>query len=292
MSVRKKWVPYLFILPAVLLILCFKIIPIFTTLLESFTFNGQISLKTYEHLFTDPSFWKSLWVTIKFALILTPLQIVLAVIVALFVNQSYKGVGVVRTIVYLPCTISITVATFLWSAMLNESNGIVNNVLKGLGFSAQGFFNDVDQAFWCIVVVTSWIGVGYWMMFILSGLKNIDGALYEAAELDGANWFQRCIHVTLPMLRRVLLFVAVANTTSNILLFAPMQLITHGGPQGSTNVLMYEAYQSAFSYADRPRSSAIITILLVIILLICMLEFRLLSDDDAPVKRRKGGRNA
>ena len=121
---------------------------------------------------------------------------------------------------------------------MNPDNGVINSFLNFLGIPSQGFFVDKDQAIWCIVLVATWKGVGYWMMFILAGLKNIDTAIYESAKIDGAGWLTTIVKITLPLIKKVLLFVCVANTTSNILLFVPMQVITDGGPQSSTNVLM------------------------------------------------------
>lgn len=278
MKVKMKALPYLFIAPACILILIFKIGPILSTMLEGFTFNGEYSLKTYQYLFEDSQFWKSLWVTIKFNLIITPVQIILALILALLVNVSLKGIGFFRTIIYLPVTISMTVATVIWNMMLKPDNGIFNSILSVFGIGSQGFLTDSKQAIWCIVVIATWIGVGYWMMFILAGLKNIDESVYEAAKVDGANWLTTTSKITLPLIKNTLLFVVVADTTTNLLLFAPMQLITKGGPMGSTNVLMFEAYKSAFQFADRPRSSAIITILLLLIVAVCVVQFKLLSD--------------
>jgi ABC-type sugar transport system permease subunit len=119
------------------------------------------------------------------------------------------------------------------------------------------------------------------MMFLLAGLKNIDTSIYESAKIDGANWFLTIIKITLPMIKRVLLFVFVANTSTNILLFVPMQMITMGGPEGSTNVLMYEAYKSAFKFADRPRSAVMVTALLLVIIVICLGQFKLLNEKDS-----------
>lgn len=278
MKIKSKALPYLFIAPTCILILIFKIAPIFSTLLEGFTFNGEYSLKTYQYLFEDPQFWKSLWITIKFNLIITPVQILFALGLALLVNVTLKGIGFFRTIIYLPVTISMTVATVLWNMMLKPDNGIFNSILSSFGIQSQGFLTDSKQALWCIVVIATWIGVGYWMMFILAGLKNIDESVYEAAKVDGANWLTTTAKITLPLIKNSLLFVIVADTTTNLLLFAPMQLITKGGPMGSTNVLMYEAYKSAYQFADRPRSSAIITILLLIIIAVCVVQFKLLSE--------------
>jgi multiple sugar transport system permease protein len=125
------------------------------------------------------------------------------------------------------------------------------------------------------------------MMFLLAGLKNIDASIYESARMDGANWWTTVTKITLPMLKKSLLFVLVADTTANILLFVPMQMVTLGGPQGSTDVLMFEAYKSAFSFADRPRSAVIVSVLLLMIVLVCVAQFRLLNEkDDDTVKTR------
>lgn len=274
---RQNVLPYLMIGPACLLIAIFKLYPIGLTLVEGFISNGQIGFGTYQRLFHDQTFWSSLWITIKMNIVITPLQIFISLCLAFLVNCNLKGIGIFRTIYYLPVTISITVATLLWNMMFNVNNGILNSILNAIGVPSQGFFIDKAQALWCIVVIANWKGVGYWMMFILAGLKGIDGTIYESAIIDGANWFKRMTAITLPLIKNTLLFVLVADTTSNMLLFAPMQIVTNGGPQGSTNVLMYEAYKSAFQYVDRSRSSALVTILLFMIATVCIFQFKLLN---------------
>ena len=171
--------------------------------------------------------------------------------------------------------------------MMNPNTGVLNSILNVFGIPSQGFFINKSQALWCIVLIATWKGVGYWMMFILAGLKNIDTSLYESAKMDGANWYQTIFRITLPLLKKVLLFVFVANTTANLLLFAPMQIITNGGPQESTNVLMFEAYRAAFKYGDRPRSSAIVMVLLVMIVLISLIQAAVLNDRDGSQKKRR-----
>lgn len=209
-----------------------------------------------------------------------PLQVLLALIIALLVNSTIKGIGIFRTIFYLPVTISITIACLVWNIMLNPNSGVINSILNLFGFASQDFFTSKTQALWCIVAVATWKGVGYWMMFILAGLKNIDTSIYESAKIDGAGWFTTITSITIPLIKKVLLFVSIANTTANILLFVPMQIITNGGPQESTNVLMFEAYQSAFKYGDRSRSSAIVMTLLILIVFISLLQGKLLNEKD------------
>ena len=152
--------------------------------------------------------------------------------------------------------------------------------------AAQGFFNDKKQALWCIVVLCSWKGCGYWMMFLMAGIKNIDSSVYEAAKMDGASYLRTIWSIVIPLMKRVFLFVCVANTSANMLLFAPMQLVTEGGPRNSTNVLMYEAYRSAFRYADMPRCAVIVTVLLAILVAISVFQFFALGDNEARAAKR------
>lgn len=290
LSKKMRFLPYLLIIPAFSLICIFKLLPILTTLLESVWVDSELTLNTYIKLFQDPAFWNSFWVTIKINIVMIPLQVVLSFIIALLVNSAIKGIGVFRTIFYLPVTISITIGCLVWNIMMNPDNGVINSFLNFLGIPSQGFFVDKDQAIWCIVLVATWKGVGYWMMFILAGLKNIDTAIYESAKIDGAGWLTTIVKITLPLIKKVLLFVCVANTTSNILLFVPMQVITDGGPQSSTNVLMFEAYRCAFKYGDRPRASAIVTILLILIIGICLIQAGVLNEKEGSERKRRKGR--
>lgn len=275
---KVKAIPYILILPAFILIVVFKIYPIISTLMESLIVKGTFTLGTYEIIFKDITFWKSLWVTIKINIIMIPLQIFIAFCLALLVNATVTGIGVFRTIFYLPVTVSLTVATIVWNLMLSPNNGVINSILGVFGIPQQDFLVSKTQALWCIVLIATWKGVGYWMMFILAGLKNVDTSIYEAAKIDGANWIKTVVKITVPLIKKVLLFVFVANTSTNLLLFVPMQIVTQGGPEGSTNVLMYEAYKSAFKFADRPRSAAIVTVLLILISIVCAIQFKLMSN--------------
>jgi ABC-type sugar transport system permease subunit len=275
-----KILPYILILPPLALILTFKIFPVFSTLVEGFRNNGKWSLSGYERVFSDPIFWKSIWITIKINLVMIPVQIILSFCLAMLVNVVIKGIGVFRTIFYLPVTISITVAVTVWKLIYNPNGGVLNSLIGLINIPPQGFLIDKKLALWSIVAICNWKGCGWWMMFILAGLKNIDKEIYESAHMDGANWWTQVTRITIPMIKKILLFVLVANTTANVLLFVPMQLATEGGPEGSTNVLIYEAYKSAFRYADRTRSAVIVTVLLVMIGIICIGQFRLLNEKD------------
>lgn len=276
----EKAFPYAVIAPAIILIVLFKLYPIILNIWTSFQWKDEFSIKSYKLIFDDPVFWKSLWITIKFNLILTPIQIVISMGMALLVSQKIRGVGVFRTIYYLPVTISITVACIMWNMMLNPQSGVVNSILMKLGVDAQPFFTGQKQALGSIMALASWKGCGYWMMFLLAGIKDIDSSLYDAARIDGASYWQTVFRVVIPMLKKTVVFVLIADTTSNLLLFAPMYMITKGGPQNSTNVLMYEAYKSAFIYGDQARAAALMTVLLIIVGVIVAIQFKFLNKED------------
>ena len=279
-AVPRKVLPYLMLAPALIIIFVFKIYPIVSVMITSFIRDGQFTFRTYEILLGDRTFWMSLWTTIKMNLVMIPLQIVLSLALALLVNSTVKGIGIFRSIYYLPVTMAISVAAITWELMANYNNGVFNSLFTALGIGRQGLFTDANQALWCIVVMATWKGCGMWMMYILAGPKGVHPLIYESARLHGAGYFRTLFSITLPLIKRTMLFVIVANTSANMLLFAPMQLITEGGPQNSTNVLMYEVYKSAFQNGNASRAGALTTILLIIVLTVVIIQFRMLNEKE------------
>lgn len=272
--------PYLLILPAGFLVTAFKLFPIFQTLLSGFLKNGEFTLDIYKNLFQDPTIWNSLWITLKFNLITIPLQLVISFCLALLVNSNVRGIGTFRVLFFSTFAVSTTISVLIWEKLFNYNSGLFNSILSTLGLPTQGFLLSGEQALLCIIIMVTWKSSGYWMIFFLSGLKEIDPSLYESAKLDGAGPLSTVFRITLPLMKRVILFVCVANTTANMLLFAPVQMSTQGGPQNSTNLLMYEAYKSAFKYSNQERASAIVTILVLIIGVVCFLQFKFLDNSE------------
>ena len=275
----QKVLPYLMLAPALIFILIFKIYPMISVSVGSFFRDGEFTFRTYQILFKDKTFWNSLWVTLKMNIVIIPLQVLISLFLALLVNNTVKGIGVFRSIYYLPVTMAISVASVTWSLMMNVNSGVFNSILNIFGIENQGFFTDPNQALWCIIIMASWKGCGMWKMYLLAGLKGVDTAIYESARLDGAGYFTTLTRITLPLISRTMLFVLVANTTSNMLLFAPSKLITEGGPQNSTNVLMYEVYKSAFRNGNMSRAGAITAILLVIIMITVIGQFKMMNSN-------------
>jgi ABC-type sugar transport system permease subunit len=280
-------VPYLFLLPALTGVILFRIYPILYSFIGSLykiqfaqgthiVFGG---LANYQDIFTDPVFFQSLKVTVIFNIFVNPIQIALALSIAVLVHETTMLNRIFRTIYFIPLGVSVAIASTLWGMLLNPTSGLVNSFLQFLGFAAQPFLSSHKQALPSIILICVWGGVSYWMLFFLAGLQEIPVELYEAATIDGAGAWASFWTITLPLLRRVILFVLVADTSANFLLFIPIFVLTRGGPQMTTNTLMYEIYNTAFTYHDIPRALTMSAVLLLLLLIVVRLQFKLIGKE-------------
>ena len=275
---KRQWmVPYLFLAPALIGTIAFKLYPIFIGFWESLiytSFSGGaekrifVWFENYQYLFDDKIFWKSLEITAFLTIIINPLQIAMSLGLALLLMRKSKFIRIIRSLYLLPIGIALPIATIIWGLMLDPNQGLINGLIGVFGIPPQPFLVSENQALWCIIAIATWKGVAFWMLFLLAGLEDIPKQYYEAAEIDGATPFQKFRYVTIPQLKRTILFVFVADTAANFVLMVPMIILTKGGPLQSTNVLIYEGYRSGFYYQDWGRSLSIITILTVITLLL------------------------
>ncbi|MFI7153739.1 carbohydrate ABC transporter permease [Nonomuraea sp. NPDC050022] len=275
-----------FLAPALVALLALRLIPagiaIGSSLRHTSLVTGETSfvgLGNYATLFDDPTFLQSVKVTLVFSLIVNPLQIAVALALAVLYTRKFAGVRFLRSLVILPIAVPPAVSAAIWSVAYRP-DGMLNAVLHVLGIPQQPFLTSPQQALWCLIVLLSWIGVGYWMMFLIAGMQDIPRALYEAAAIDGASSWARFWHVTLPLLRRPLAFVLVADTVSNFLVFAPVQMLTNGGPQGSTNVTMFDIFTRAYSVGDLNLAQAEVMLLVLVVLAVVIVQFRLLRAKD------------
>ncbi|NKC05081.1 sugar ABC transporter permease [Ochrobactrum haematophilum] len=221
-----------FLGPALLSVFLLRLWPAALAVVNSFEIpGGGYGIDNYTFIFTDEEFLNSLKITAIYSIIINPLQIAIALALAILMNAGMRTIGFWRTIILLPVAIPQSVSAVVWGVALRP-DGLVNSLLNSLGFESQRFLTSPDQSLASIMLIVSWIGVGYWMTFLVAGLQEIPKSLYEAVKIDGANRWQQFRYITLPQLRRPLTFVLVANTVANFLVFAPVQIFDTGRPNG------------------------------------------------------------
>jgi ABC-type sugar transport system permease subunit len=275
-------VPYAFLAPALLLLLAFRLLPAIGGFKEAFYTSGPIpgttefvGLENFDYLWHDPSFWNSLRVTLIFNLVTNPLQVVLAIGLAVLANLRLRGIQVFRSIYLLPVAISFNVAATVWALMLDTNSGLVNGLLVRLDVPPQPFLTSSSLALWSVVAVVSWKAIPFWMLFFLAGLQRIPASVLEAAAVDGANAVQSFRDVTLPLLSPAIFFVVVISLINNFQVFDQVWVMTQGGPAGSTSVVMERIVKNAFSFGRMGYASAMSWALFAIILAITLVQFRL-----------------
>jgi multiple sugar transport system permease protein len=276
-------VPYLFIAPAMVGLFAFKLYPIVAGLRMSFydfqLISGSsrfIGIENYRAMFADPTFWHALRNTLVFNLLVTPLQVAAALGLAMLVNSKMAGVSVFRSAYFLPAILPLVVASVIWDLLYHPDNGVFNGILGTLGLPRQPFLVSAHQAMGSVIAMVTWKGAGYWMVILLAGLQNIPEQIYEAARIEGARGWTSLWRITLPLLSGTLVFVTVADTAINFLLFAPVYVMTQGGPSESTTVLMFEVYRNAFVYLHMGYATAIATVLLTMTLVVVAVQMRVL----------------
>ncbi len=276
-----------FLAPTGTLIILLRILPALTAVTDS-TKSGLpgslaaptfVGLDVFARLFASESFWQSVRQTLIFNVLVNPIQIVIALALAVLLTRNLPGSGLWRTLVFLPSAVPLAGSTIVWGIALRP-DGPVNGVLELVGIPSQPWFTSPDQVITSMIVLASWIGIGYWMMFLIAGLNDIPQVYLEAARIDGADPVRTFFSVTLPMLRRPLLFVLVADTVANFVLFAPVQILTSGGPEKQSNFLMYDIFHKSYELSDPYTASAQLVVLLLIMIAIVVVQFRLLGSRD------------
>ena len=289
---RIKWkenvVAYTFLGPALLLLLLFLIIPAIMSVYYAFTdyylltpdMRKFVGLDNFINLFKDPIFLKSLVNTLKFVVWVIPLQIGAALGLALLLNKQRKANTFFKVAYFSPVVMSLVVISVLWIYLLNPNEGIINNVLTYFGISAQPFLTSPKQAMFTIVFVSAWQGAGFQMLIFLAGLQNIPGDVYEAAQLDGMNKWQRFIYITLPLLKPTSIFIFITTLIGAFKLLVQPMVMTQGGPVNSTMTVVYYIYQTGFTDRMVGYASSIALLFGTIIGLVTLAQRRLVKEED------------
>lgn len=284
-SLRMHGPAYLLLLPSMIIFVMFMFVPIFKGLslsFQSWSLKGStwIGFDNYIHIFTDSVFWRSLWITFVFTVSNVLLGLVISLCISFLIDPlSGKLQSLLKAAYYLPSVAPIVVVSVLWSWMYNPSFGLLNYVLTELGLDPVYWLGDPDMALISIIIMTLAVSQGPTIIILVAALGGIPKDYHEAARIDGANLLQEIIRIKLPLLKPVLLYLLIVNTVGSFQVFAPMYLMTAGGPNGATTTIGYLIYENGFKKFDFGVASAQGVVLLVLVLVIAIFQFKYLADD-------------
>jgi multiple sugar transport system permease protein len=229
-----------------------------------------VGFENYQELFQDALFWQSLKVTFIYAFCSVPLVTITALLIALLLNQKIIGVGIWRTIYYLPTVISGVATSILWLQFFNPRAGFINSALALVGIQGPSWLFSSTWALPALIMVSVW-GIGGNMLLYLAGLQNIPSHLYEAATIDGANAVRRFWHITIPMLTPTIFFNVIINLIGAFQLFTQPFVMTQGGPNNATITMVIYLYRKAFEQIRFGYASAVAWVLFAIIIAFTLL---------------------
>lgn len=267
-----KLTPYLFLIPAGVVLIIFFFIPFFQTILLSFQDYSNsiytpdmVGLNNYIALFKNPIFYKVLWNTFIYLIVAVPILATVPLILAILINQQIRFTNLYKILIYLPVIVSIVVAAiaFKW---LYADQGILNYIVTSLGLDSIGWLTDPDFALYSVIIVTIWKGIGYYMIIYLAALMSVPKELYEACDIDGANFITKHLTVTIPHIMPTIALVTTISSISAMKVFAEIYVMTKGGPLNSSKTIVYYIYERAFENLDLGFASAMAVVLLVIVM--------------------------
>jgi multiple sugar transport system permease protein len=304
MKTKWKISPYLYILPALVLLVMFRLLPILMSFGLSFfdldiKGNGVfIGLANYAEILKDQVFWQSMLNTMWLILFVVPMSIVFPLFFAVMLNQIKWLKSFFRIIYFMPFVTSLVAVSIVWKIIFSEQAGLANNFLEWIGLEPQlwlaepkGIFTILFSSFgieipawmggpslalFSIIIMTVWKGLGYNTIIYLAGLQNISKAYYEAAEIDGATKSKQFWKITIPLISPTTFYVLLMTTIVSFQAFAQVYLMTDkGGPLNTTKLIVYYIYEKGFDLLDMDYASAVALVLFVIILGLTLLQRRL-----------------
>ena len=273
-----KTAPYLFLLPAGIVLLIFFFIPFFQTIFLSFQdystniYHANFSgLQNYIEIIHNPIFYKVMWNTLLYLILAVPVLVIFPLFLAVLINQKIKGITLYKILIYLPVIVSIVVAAIAFKWLYAEQ-GILNYILNVINIKSIGWLTDPKYAIYSVILVTIWKGIGYYMMIYLAALMSVPKELYEACDIDGAGFFFLFLTVTIPHIMPTIALVTTISSISAMKIFAEIYVMTKGGPLNSTKTIVYYIYEKAFENLDLGYASAMAVILLVIVMVFSLIN--------------------
>lgn len=281
---------YLFIAPAVVLLIAFLVVPmIYTAYFSVFKYQIMrpdnidfIGIDNYTKLFADKNFWVALKNTVYFTIVVVPAQCALALGLALLVSKKFRGVSVFRTMYFSPQLTSMVVIAVLWSVLYNANpnTGLINSLLVNIGLKPINFLTNEHTAMNAIIFMSAWQGAGYQMMIFLAGLQGIPRDQYEAASVDGATKWNQFRYITLPGLRGTIKYVIMITMIQAMKLFTQPYIMTQGGPKNATKTLVYYIYTQGFQKGNFGYACSIATVFFVIVVTMSLTMKRITTAND------------
>lgn len=277
----KKWCSVMvFVTPALIPLVVFWIYPILRSLYLSFT-NWDymtpeysfVMFDNYAALFKDSRFYEALWNTVVFSVGTLIPTIVGGVILALLLQKAFRGNGIFKFIMFSPWITPTVAVSIVWTWIYEPDRGIANKVLQFLHLPALQWINSSDTAMLAVVIVTIWKSLGYAMIFYISALEKVPKELYEANALDGANAWQRFRDVTFPCISPTTFFLVIITMVNSLQAYDQIQILTQGGPSGSTRTLLYMYYQLGFEEYNMGQATAVAMVLIGITVLLSLVQF-------------------
>ena len=304
MKAKWKITPYLYIFPALFLLMAFRLIPIVMSFIISFfdwSIKGTgkfIGLMNYATMLKDEVFWRSMGNTIWLVIIVVPASIILSLLFAVLLNNIKALKGLFRTVYFMPYVTSLVAVSIVWKLMFNEQTGLINTLIgyigispqkwlsesrgifemlfSGLGINLHGWIGGPSQALFSIIIMTVWKGLGYNTIIYLAGLQNISKVYYEAADIDGASKIKQFFKITLPLVSPTTFYVLIMTTIVTFQTFSQVYLMTDkGGPLNTTKLIVYYIYEKGFDTLEMGYASAVALALFIIILALTIYQKRL-----------------
>ncbi|HLE31791.1 MAG TPA: sugar ABC transporter permease [Bacteroidota bacterium] len=284
---RKNPAGYWFALPYVMFFSAFVAYPLLFSFILLFhrwnvvTPMEWIGLKNFERLLQDPLFFKSIWNTVVFLLIHVPLQIVVALGLAVLLRSGLKLMGLFRAVYFMPVVVSGVVVTILWMQLYAYDHGLLNRLMVALGAGKIPWLVDPDMAMPSVALMATWKNVGIYIVLFLVGLQNIPRELYESASLDGATGLRQFFRITVPMLNPTIVVVIVLSTIGGFSLFIEPYVLTGGGPMQSTLSAVLYIYNQAFYFGHMGYAATLGFVFALIILCVVLLQRRVVETEPA-----------
>ena len=273
---------------ASVLVLAFSYIPMIQAFLLSLQTGKGANLKfsgldNYIRMIHDSTFWTTMGNTLLYAVIQIPVMLLLALVIAVLLNDpKLKGRGIYRTCIFLPCVTSMVSYSILFKNLFSV-DGIVNQILLKLGIidKSIAFVLDENWAKVVIIIALIWRYTGYFMIFFLSALQNIDKSVYEAAKMDGCNFFQSLFKITLPLLKPIVFLTSIMALTNTLQLFDEVVNLTEGGPGNATRTISYYIYDLSFTYVPSYGYAAAVSyVVLLLIIVLTIIQKRVTGEKE------------